>query len=203
MQYSLVSPSASSVVVSSKEEEKKKRRESGDSFVNVCLRLQLTCLLLSAICCFRLCFFRVLLDARPFCFLQYTALPTFCNCRLFFYIVHVGSGPPHSLVEVSTWQPLLQACPFSKHTGGRWRHSCLLQPTRLFTVRMRDCPSPTLWGSGYQRVPRGYESFFLFSCLCIIQFLFFSFFFPLGGGQSVQGLCWSGPGLSVGVLHAA
>jgi hypothetical protein len=83
MQYSLVSPSASSVVVSSKEEEKKKRRESGDSFVNVCLRLQLTCLLLSAICCCRLCLFRVLLDACPFCFLQYTALPTFCSCCLF------------------------------------------------------------------------------------------------------------------------
>jgi hypothetical protein len=50
-----ISPSASSpssVVVSSKEEVKKK--ESGDSFVNVYLRLQLTCHLLSAICCCRL-----------------------------------------------------------------------------------------------------------------------------------------------------
>jgi hypothetical protein len=41
-----VSPSASSsssVIVSSKEEKKRRKKESGDSFVNVCLRLQLTC----------------------------------------------------------------------------------------------------------------------------------------------------------------
>jgi hypothetical protein len=49
-----VSPSASSpssVLVSSKEKRKKK---SGDSFVNVYLRLQLTCHLLTASCCCRL-----------------------------------------------------------------------------------------------------------------------------------------------------
>jgi hypothetical protein len=53
--------------------------------VNVYLRLQLTCLLLSAICCCHLCLFRVLLNAFPFCFLQYTALRAFCNCHLFFF----------------------------------------------------------------------------------------------------------------------
>jgi hypothetical protein len=42
----------SSVVVSSKGEREKK--ESGDSSVNGYLRLQLTCLMLSACCCWRL-----------------------------------------------------------------------------------------------------------------------------------------------------
>jgi hypothetical protein len=46
--------SSSSVIVSSNEEEKKKEKWSGDSAVNVYLRLQLTCLLLSASCCWRL-----------------------------------------------------------------------------------------------------------------------------------------------------
>jgi hypothetical protein len=53
----LVSPSASSpssVIVSSKEEKKRKKKESGDSSVNVYLRLQLTCPLLSASCCWKL-----------------------------------------------------------------------------------------------------------------------------------------------------
>jgi hypothetical protein len=52
------------------------------------------------------------------------------------------------------------------------------------------------------RVPRPlcYMSFF-FSCLFIIQFVFF--FFPWVGVGLSRGLCWSGPGLSVGVLHAA
>jgi hypothetical protein len=46
----------SSVVLLSKEEQKKKEKKkgSGDSSVNVCLRLQLTFPLLSACCCWRL-----------------------------------------------------------------------------------------------------------------------------------------------------
>jgi hypothetical protein len=50
-----VSPSVSSpssVIVTSKDEKKKK--ESGDSFVNVHLRLRLICQLLSVSCCCRL-----------------------------------------------------------------------------------------------------------------------------------------------------
>jgi hypothetical protein len=52
-----LNPSASnssSVIVSSKEEKKTKKKESGDSFVNVYLRLQLICPLLAASCCWRL-----------------------------------------------------------------------------------------------------------------------------------------------------
>jgi hypothetical protein len=175
-----VSPSASGVV-SSKEEKKKKRkeRESGDSFVNVYLRLRLTWLLLSAICCCRLCLIRVLLDARPFCFLQYTALPALCNYRLFFYL-HFAWGVPlaPSLVELSSQQLQLQAFPSPGLLGGV-RHSCLLWPACLFTVRLRDCPFPTLrsWGT----LPSLLRVFFFFSCLFIIQFVFFLFFSPLGG----------------------
>jgi hypothetical protein len=87
-----VSPSVASGVVSSKEENEKKG-ESGDSFVKVYLRLPLTCLLLSAICCCRLCLFRVLLDACPFCFLQYTALPTFA-IAIFLFIYRSGGERP-------------------------------------------------------------------------------------------------------------
>jgi hypothetical protein len=107
-----VSPSASSVVVSSKE-EKQNRGESGDSFVNVYQRLQLTCLLLSAIGCCRLCLLRVLQDACPFCFLQYTALPTFCNCHLFC----MRSGPPPLQCAFHTSAAVI-SLPISKHTGG-------------------------------------------------------------------------------------
>jgi hypothetical protein len=92
--------------------KRKRRREPGDSFVDVYLRLRLTCLLLSAICCCRLCLFRVLLDTCPICFLQFTALPAFCNCHLFFYLQFVwGVGPSHSPVELSTRQVLLQDFP--------------------------------------------------------------------------------------------
>jgi hypothetical protein len=59
-----------------------------------CLSEVAACLLLSAICCCRLCLFKVLLDSCPFCFLQYTALPAFCNCRLF--CVRSGLPPCHS-----------------------------------------------------------------------------------------------------------
>jgi hypothetical protein len=43
---------------------------------------------------------------------------------------------------------------------------------------------------------------FSFSAACLLFSLFFSLF-TLGGGQSVQGLCWFVPRLSVGVPHAA
>jgi hypothetical protein len=104
--------------------------------VNVYLRLWLTCHLLSAICCcrlylsqisgmsstltqpHRLCLFRVLLDACPFCFLQYTALPACCNCSLFYLELLWGYAPPplsggscHTLDTVG-WLLL------SEHTGG-------------------------------------------------------------------------------------
>jgi hypothetical protein len=153
--------------------------------VNVYLRLWLTCLLLSAICCCRLCLFRVLLDACPFCFLQYTALPTFCNCRLFC----MRSGPPplwwHSLHDSGSDKP----SPLQAHWG-RWRHSCLLLPACLFAVLVSDCPSPTLWGSGHPTLFA--TSLFFPAAYLLFSLFFFSFFPPEWWGRSVQGamLIW-------------
>jgi hypothetical protein len=62
---------------------------------------------------------------------------------------------------------------------------------------MRECPSPTLWSSGCPAVFATFL-FFFFSYLFIIQLIFFSFF-PGWGSVCPGGLCWSGPGLSVGV----
>jgi hypothetical protein len=41
----------------------------------------------------RLCLFRVLLEACPFCFLQYTVLPACCNCSPLLFRVCVGRCP--------------------------------------------------------------------------------------------------------------
>jgi hypothetical protein len=49
-----LNPSSSAIVSSKEEKKRKKKKESGDSFVNVYLRLWLTCPLLSACCCWRL-----------------------------------------------------------------------------------------------------------------------------------------------------
>jgi hypothetical protein len=69
---------------------------------------------------------------------------------------------------------------------------------RLNCSSVMYCPSPP----SALRVPHPlcYVSFLLL--LFIIQFGFFSLF-PLGGVSLSRGLCWSGPGLSVGVPRAA
>jgi hypothetical protein len=89
----------------------------------------------------RLCLFRVLLDTCPFCFLQYTALPTCCNCSLFYYLefAWVGAHPPHSGGVCYTLAAVTNL-PLSMHTG-RWRHTHLLWPACLFTVHVKECPS--------------------------------------------------------------
>jgi hypothetical protein len=91
-----------------------------------------------------LCLFRVLLDACPFCFLQYTALPICCNCSPFLVRVHMGKWPSH----VVWWSvPHFSCCwmpsPLQAHWG-RWCHTCLLLPACLFTVRVGKCPCPPL-----------------------------------------------------------
>jgi hypothetical protein len=101
------------------------------------------------------------------------------SCLLQF-IVHMGECPP-PLVELSTWQPLLQVFPAPRFLG-RGHHSCLLWLVCLFTVCMRECPSPTLWSSGHPTLFVMCLCFF--SCLSIISRFFL---FSLGGGQTVQG----------------
>jgi hypothetical protein len=114
--------------------------------------------------------------------------------------------------------------PFQAHWG-KWYCTCFLRPGVYlkFTWEVGLPPSPVdfpsiaafkssstpdcwvcaaapafssgLWG--FFPLPpldaQGYVSFLLL--LLIIQFLFFS----LGGDRLSRGLCWSGPGLSVGV----
>jgi hypothetical protein len=172
-------------VLLSHQRKRKKKKESGDSFVNVYLRLWLTCLLLSAICCCRLCLFRVFLDACPFCFLQYTALPAFCNCHLFLYLQFVWG---EALLPLQWSFPHDSHCcklPLSKVAG----RVLLLLPSlaSLFIYSLLEglpLPhSPEFWAS----CPLCYMFFFFFSAACLLFSLVFFSFFPLCGGQSVQG----------------
>jgi hypothetical protein len=93
----------------------------------------------------------------------------------------MGSAPPPPLVELSTQQPLLQAYP-SQRLLGWGSHSCLLQLACLFTVRVWECPSPTLWSSGHLAL---FVMSFFFQLL--VYFSVFVGLFPLCGVQSVQG----------------
>jgi hypothetical protein len=77
---------------------------------------------------------------------------------------------------------------------GRCCRSFLLWSACLFTVPWGIVPPPLF--SVRPPRPLCYVSFLL---LFIIQFLFF----PWGGVSLSMGLCWSGPGLSVGVLCAS
>jgi hypothetical protein len=76
-------------------------------------------------------------------------------------------------VELSSWQPLLQAFLCPRLLGG-CHHTCLLWPACLFTVHLRDCPSPTLWS--WRTLPSLLCVFFLAACLLFS--LFFSLFSP-------------------------
>jgi hypothetical protein len=91
----------------------------------------------------QLCLFRVLRDACLFCVLQYTSLPTYCNCSPFLFRVCMGSALPplssgacHTLAAVGS-------LPLSKHTGGGGATPRLLWPACLFTVCMEKCPPPS------------------------------------------------------------
>jgi hypothetical protein len=100
---------------------------------------------------------------------------------------------PPSPVEFSTWQPLLQTLPTPRLLGGG-RHSCLLWPACLFTVHVREGPSPTLQNSWS---PALFAKYLFFSAACLLLSLFFSFFlgqgsFCLGGYADLsQGVCGS------------
>jgi hypothetical protein len=147
--------------------------------VNVYLRLWLTCLLLSASCCSRLCLFRVLLEACPFCFLQYTALHTFCNYSLFFLfrVCMRRWSSPTLWWSVPHFSRCYKPSPLQAHWG-RWRHSCLLQSAYLQFYEGVPLPHP----------PELFAMclFNFFSAAWLLFSLFFSFFF-LGGGSICPG----------------
>jgi hypothetical protein len=153
--------------------------------LNVYLRLRLTCLLLSAICCCRLCLLRVLLDTCPFCFLQYTALPTFSNCSLFFYLeFRSGCAPPPLSWGACHTSATVTILSLSKHTeaGGTTStfssqlvHLQFHQGVPLYhPLEIRE---PTLFST----------CLFYFSASYLLFSLVFSLFFPGWGSVSPGG----------------
>jgi hypothetical protein len=170
--------------------------------LNVCLRLWLTCPLLSACCCWRRYLCRVSLALtwpRRLCLLRVLL------CRSLCYKL----SPFQALGEV-TLHLLSQAGVFTYSSCGRWVFPALLcsfPPTATFTSfpapgcwavlpllpspaglfiysSMRDFPSPPLRCSGRPAL----FAMCLFCCYCLLFWVFFS----LGGGRSVQGamLIW-------------
>jgi hypothetical protein len=74
---------------------------------------------------------------------------------------------------------------------------CAAAPAFSSQLVVRDFPSPHLWHSGHPTL----FATCLFCCYCIL--FSFLFFFPWVGVSLSRGLCWSGPGMSVGVPCAA
>jgi hypothetical protein len=143
----------------------------------------------------RFCLFRVLLDACPFCFLQYTALSTCCNCSPFLFRVCMRRcSYPTLLWSVPHCSHCWMPSPLEAHWG-RWRHTLLLWPACIFRVCVRESPSPA---SRAQDASPYLLHVFFFLAACLLFSFFFSFF---PGHRSVS------PGgytdLSHGVLHAA
>jgi hypothetical protein len=129
---------------------------------------------------------------------------------------------PSTLGEVTLCQ-LSQAGMFVYSSCGKWVFPLLLwsfPPTASFTsfptpgcwvcattlafssrlVYLQFCagfPLPTSWHSGHPAL----FATCLFCCYCLL--LSFFFFFLWVGVSLSRGLCWSGPGLSVGVSHTA
>jgi hypothetical protein len=123
----------------------------------------------------RLCLFRVLLDACPCCFLQYTAYLPVAIAVFFLFRGLVKRCPSPTLLWSMShfschWKPSLL-----KVYWGMWHHSCL-----FIYSSSGQCSSPTLWSSG---CPALFATCLFFSAACL---LFRFFFFSLGGGQSVQ-----------------
>jgi hypothetical protein len=96
------------------------------------------------------------------------------------FIVHVGSASPTSggaflmIANVASF-------PCSKVAG--WGLQLLPSLACLFTVCLREYPSPPLWSSGH-------PALFAMCLFCFFQLLIYYsvfFLFSLGKGQSVQG----------------
>jgi hypothetical protein len=101
----------------------------------------------------------------------------------------MGLCPSPTPVERATRQPLLQAFPTSRLLG-KCRYSWP-PPAGLFIYS-----SGALWSSGCPAL--------FATCLFFFQLLvYYSDFFSLGSGQSVQGAMQICPRVLVGVLHAA
>jgi hypothetical protein len=148
----------------------------------------------------RLCLLRVLLGSTatvtslPFCKHIGGATPAFSG-RLV-YLQFTWEMPlPHSPVEPSSWH----CYKLSRSKVARQGPPLLPPQASLFIYSsVRDCPFPPLQHSGCPTL----FAMCLLLLLLFIQFGFFSLF-SLSGVSLSRGLCWSGPGLFVGVPCAA
>jgi hypothetical protein len=98
-------------------------------------------------------------------------------------------GLPHLL-----WSFLPTATFTSFPASDCW--ACAAAPAFFSWLVVRDFPSPQLRRSGH-------PALFAPCLICSYCLLFRFFFFPWMGVGLSRGLCWSGPGLSVGVPRAA
>jgi hypothetical protein len=127
----------------------------------------------------------------PFVFSSIQSYQPFSIAVFFFFNYSLHGEVPLSLclVELSSWQPLLQAFPSPNCWVGATSPAFSAQLVYLqFAWGIAPYPLSGAWGAQ----PSLLHVFFFFSCLFIIQFVFFSFFSPWVGGRSIQGamLIW-------------
>jgi hypothetical protein len=118
-----------------------------------------------------------------------------CTCFLrpvCLFTAHVGSGSSPLSCGVFLPPPLSQAFPLLVAGHASRLPPSPARPGLFIYSSVRDSPPP----SSVLRAPHPLCNVSLLFLLLITQFLFFSW---VGVGLS-RGLCWSGPGLSVGVL---
>jgi hypothetical protein len=116
-----------------------------------------------------------------------------CSCQLpCLFTAHVGSGSSLLSCGVFLSLPLSQAFPLLVAGCAPPLLPEPLRPTQLVYLQSWEgFPSPNLW--------RSVRPTLFPACLICSYCFLVSFLFSLGGGRSFQGLCCSGPGLSVGV----
>jgi hypothetical protein len=136
------------------------------------------------------------LDACPFCFLQYTALPTCCNCSPLYLEFTCRSAPlPFSGGACHTLATVGHLC-HSKHTGGGGATPAF--SGRVVYLQFTGGSAPTPLSRAQGSLPSLLRVFF-FSAACLLFNLFFFSFFP-GWGSVCPG---SYTDLFQGVPHTA
>jgi hypothetical protein len=156
-----------------KSKRKQGKKGSGDSSVNISLRLWLTSLLLSASCCWRLYW------------LQISEMSLTLTSPLRLCLLRVLLGATATVTRF----------PLPKQTGGGSLYSPSLVTLFIYSS-VSYCPSPPFGAQGSKAV--------FASCLfvVVVYSVLFFLFFPWVGVSLSRGLCWSGPWLFVGVMHA-
>jgi hypothetical protein len=188
---------------------KGKKMESGDSFVNVYLRLWLTCHLMSAICCWRsqewalhspgpvgFVYLEFSWMHAPFVFSSIQFYPPVALAVLFYLEFAWGCAPPPQTGGAWHTLPAVGELLLSKHTGGggaTLAFSCRLE---YLQFTWGSAPPPLFSAQGSS--PSVLHVFFF--QLLVYYSVVFSFF-P-GRGQSVQGAIWFVHGSTTWCLFA-